>query len=331
MSHDPNNTTWAKSTDGYGQRILSQQGWQPGDYLGARNADHSDHYTPANAAPIKILLRDDNLGLGAGVGKANAETFGLSLFAGVLGRLNGKSDVEVEKQQRMVKDAELRTYHANKFGPMNFVSGGLLVGDTIKPVEAANWSNVVSIATDSSTKRKKQSKKDKIQTTSEHSNSKKHKRRKPDSCLQPHVDEQEETEESQHLEAERDSADSAAKEIEQRKRKKRRREGASEDLSAESVKRVRSNSKEIKERSDTKRRRRKEEKRRSKASSQTTNNKMSPQPEERSEVATPVSAIENASSQGNRHAIRRRYIQSKRLALSDPVAMKEIWMLKAGA
>ena len=133
MSHDPNNTSWSRSTDTYGHKILSAQGWKPGDYLGAEDATHSDRYTAANASHIRILLREENLGLGAQIGKVNADTFGLSSYSGVLGRLNGKSDAELQKQQGALRDAELRTYQAQKYGLMSFVSGGFLVGDRIEP------------------------------------------------------------------------------------------------------------------------------------------------------------------------------------------------------
>ncbi|KAK5123955.1 hypothetical protein LTR85_002152 [Meristemomyces frigidus] len=133
LSHDPNNTAWSKSTTSFGHRILSSQGWKPGDYLGAEDAAHGEHYTAANASHIRVLLREDNLGIGAKVGgKGNAETFGLSTLSGIFGRLNGKSDVEVQKQQSSLRDADLRMYQAQKFGYMNFVSGGLLVGDKIE-------------------------------------------------------------------------------------------------------------------------------------------------------------------------------------------------------
>ena len=132
MSRDPNNTSWSKSTDTYGHKILTAQGWKPGDYLGADNASHSDHYTAASASHIRTLLREENLGLGAQIGRGNAETFGLSLFSGVLGRLNGKSNAEVQKQQSALRDAELRTYQAQKYGLMSFMSGGFLVGDRVQ-------------------------------------------------------------------------------------------------------------------------------------------------------------------------------------------------------
>lgn len=132
LSHDPNNTNWSKSTTNFGHKILLAQGWKPGDYLGAENAAHSAHYTAANASHIRVALREDNMGIGVQVGKGNAETFGLSMFSGLLGRLNGKSDEEVAKKQNALRDVELGTFHAQRYGSMNFVSGGLLVGDKME-------------------------------------------------------------------------------------------------------------------------------------------------------------------------------------------------------
>ncbi|TKA27734.1 hypothetical protein B0A50_04835 [Salinomyces thailandicus] len=135
LSTDPNNNNWAKSTTNYGHRILASQGWKPGDYLGASNAAHADHYTAANASHIKVALREDGLGLGAKIGgKSNAETFGLSTLSGIFGRLNGKSEEEVQRKQEDLRDAELRSYQAVRHGVMNFVRGGLLVGDRIEDV-----------------------------------------------------------------------------------------------------------------------------------------------------------------------------------------------------
>ena len=82
---------------------------------------------------IKVLLREDNLGLGAKVGgKSNAETFGLTTLSGIFGRLNGKSEAEVQKKQEDLRDAGLRSYQATRYGFMNFVRGGLLVGDKME-------------------------------------------------------------------------------------------------------------------------------------------------------------------------------------------------------
>jgi len=69
------------------------------------------------------------LGLGAARVASNAETFGLSLYSGLLGRLNGKSEAEVEKQQTAQRDVELALYQGRKYGNINFISAGFLVGD----------------------------------------------------------------------------------------------------------------------------------------------------------------------------------------------------------
>ncbi|KAG9652870.1 hypothetical protein KCU64_g8229, partial [Aureobasidium melanogenum] len=125
---DPNNNNWAKATDSFGHKILASQGWKPGDTLGAKDANHASHYTVGSNSHIRVLLKDDNLGLGAARGGNNAETFGLSLYSGLLGRLNGKSEAEVEKQQTAQRDVELALYQGRKYGNINFISAGFLVG-----------------------------------------------------------------------------------------------------------------------------------------------------------------------------------------------------------
>ncbi|QIX00931.1 hypothetical protein AMS68_006448 [Peltaster fructicola] len=132
LSSDPNNTAWSKSTSSFGHKILSAQGWKPGQLLGAENAAHAEHFTAANASHIRVMLREDNLGIGAQVGKSNADTFGLSTLSSIFGRLNGKSETEIEKMQHAQRDVELRSYQTRKFGHMTFVRGGLLVGDKME-------------------------------------------------------------------------------------------------------------------------------------------------------------------------------------------------------
>jgi Pin2-interacting protein X1 len=54
------------------------------------------------------------------------EPTGLDAFKGLLGRLNGKSDVELKKEERKRDDVRLARYAALKFPEVRFVSGGLL-------------------------------------------------------------------------------------------------------------------------------------------------------------------------------------------------------------
>ncbi|KAF2831953.1 hypothetical protein CC86DRAFT_312566 [Ophiobolus disseminans] len=134
ISNDPQNTTWANNTTRFGHRILTTQGWQPGESLGASDAAHAAHYTVASQSHIRVLLKDDNLGLGAKRGSERAENFGLAGLESILGRLNGKED-EVKKEEERREKIEERAFVYRKYGLMNFVSGGFLVGDKIKSRE----------------------------------------------------------------------------------------------------------------------------------------------------------------------------------------------------
>lgn len=134
ISYDPNNTNWSRSESKYGQRILQAQGWKPGDYLGAKDASHAKYHTAASLSHIKVVLREDNLGLGARVGAAGGEweTTGLGGFQDLLGRLNGQTEAELGKAQRMRDDMKRRLYSEQRWGTLRFVSGGLLVGDKLE-------------------------------------------------------------------------------------------------------------------------------------------------------------------------------------------------------
>ncbi|KAF2098626.1 hypothetical protein NA57DRAFT_75864 [Rhizodiscina lignyota] len=132
ISNDPNNNAWSRNTDRFGHKILTAHGWTPGSYLGAKNASHSDHYTVANASHIRVLLKEDNLGLGARRPGETAENFGLSALQGLLGRLNGKSEGELKKEEKSRQDVQLASFHAQRWGRMHFVSGGFLVGDVME-------------------------------------------------------------------------------------------------------------------------------------------------------------------------------------------------------
>ncbi|KAL2866793.1 telomerase inhibitor/ribosome biogenesis protein PXR1 [Aspergillus lucknowensis] len=127
FSHDPNNTTWSRSTSGFGHKILSSQGWTPGSFLGARNAAHADMFTAASASHIRVIVKDDTLGLGARSKRdALDEPTGLDAFKGLLGRLNGKSDAELQADRKKRDDIKLARYAATKWQAVRFVSAGLL-------------------------------------------------------------------------------------------------------------------------------------------------------------------------------------------------------------
>jgi Pin2-interacting protein X1 len=154
ISHDPNNTKWARSTSGFGHRIMSAQGWTPGNRLGAKDAAHAEHLTSASVSHIRVTIKDDNLGLGARVGREGQPT-GLDAFKGLLGRLNGKSDEELCIEQRKRDDVQLARYVALKFQEVRFVRGGLLTQEKVQRLpnptpkeDQANKKSKSSIASD---------------------------------------------------------------------------------------------------------------------------------------------------------------------------------------
>lgn len=318
LSHDPNNTNWSKSTTNFGHKILAKQGWKPGDYLGAENAAHSEHYTAANASHIRVVLREENMGIGVQVGKGNAETFGLSMFSGLLGRLNGKSEEEVEKKQAALRDVELGMFHGRKYGTMNFVSGGLLVGDkmefpksTVLPGKKRK-AEEQAVVEEPETKKTKQS-------------------MEPEAESSANVDEERSKKIEKKQRKERKEREAKAKEERRLQKAARKAEKSSKSSTDDSEKsRLKAEKRARKE----ERRARKEQKRARRAAKE----------ENRSKSTTETSAATSSSESdgtatppvantvfGGRHAVRQRYIMQKRRAHMDPQALKEIFMLQAKA
>ncbi|EME39583.1 hypothetical protein DOTSEDRAFT_75292 [Dothistroma septosporum NZE10] len=337
LSQDPNNNNWSKSTTNFGHKILSKQGWKPGEYLGAENATHADHYTAANASHIRVMLREDNLGLGAQLGKGNAETFGLALFSGVLGRLNGKSDAEVQKKQDALRDAELRAYQNTTYGFMNFVRGGLLVGDKMEPPKSTNIEDIKTDGTVSErqkagnlpvknkTKKAKSESGDTIkEEEQERANlyaiPEKQKRRK-DKKNSPEEDPS----------ASESSKEDKAKEVKRPKKEAKKADKAAKAQPIMTEEDRKAHLKEEKRAMKLERRKRKEDKRAKRAAKQ---NADSAQPV----VQTSAASSESARippppmiSVGGRHAVRHRYIMQKRMASMSANSLKEIFMLQPQA
>ncbi|KAJ8124081.1 hypothetical protein ONZ43_g115 [Nemania bipapillata] len=143
LDHDPNNTRWTRDETTFGQKILRAQGWEPGKYLGAQDTAHAQLHSAASLAPIKINLKDDTLGLGAKIRqKVSDECTGLDAFKDLLGRLNGKSEETLNMERQVRSEIKTNLFVERKYGPMRFVSGGLLVGDQIKMAELAENNSV---------------------------------------------------------------------------------------------------------------------------------------------------------------------------------------------
>lgn len=335
ISSDPNNTTWSKSTDGFGHKILSAQGWQPGQLLGAKDAAQAEHFTAANASHIRVMLREDNLGLGAKLGKSNAESFGLSTLSGIFGRLNGKTDGDIEKSQNAQRDAELRAYQTHKFGYMTFVRGGLLVGDKMEEPKGvlldskiktasvdpkameSNEDTVVNVSINekpgkSKTKKRKSDdddtatnptdhKKSKLtrkDSTGESKRSKKHK-----TTTEVIVVNNDETTKTSDVAGDRDETESSVLDA----------------VAAKAARKAARRAKKEKKLLKKEKRKQRED----------AHEEIAPPQEESSKGESAESPAEPQRNPfSGRQAVRQRWIQQKRLASMDPRALNEILMLK---
>ncbi|KAG9674431.1 hypothetical protein KCU99_g6585, partial [Aureobasidium melanogenum] len=307
---DPNNNNWAKATDSFGHKILASQGWKPGDTLGAKDANHASHYTVGSNSHIRVLLKDDNLGLGAARGGNNAETFGLSLYSGLLGRLNGKSEAEVEKQQTAQRDVELALYQGRKFGNINFISAGFLVGDKMdlkSTVMPNSKPTSQQAAPDAANKKRKRSEPEQ-QSNNDASS---------ESDSSDSDDEVEEAPKAKKMKESKKDRKSSKKEKKDKKRKATDASGSEDETRAEKKAR-KAERRAKKEAKKEEKRKRKEEKKAAKSSTATPS----------SAPGTPAEPAPVAALYG-RQNVRQRYIAQKRLAFMDPQAMKEIFMVKA--
>ncbi|RAO74342.1 uncharacterized protein BHQ10_010354 [Talaromyces amestolkiae] len=324
LSHDPNNTTWAQSTSGFGHKIMTSQGWTPGSYLGARNANHFDTFTAASASHIRVTLKDDTLGLGARAPTlGNDKVAAIDAFQGLLGRLNGKSDVQLEQEQRKRDDTRLAVYASQKWQAVTFISGGFLVqekpDDALKPktIKERGSPNDVIVAD---------------QTSSDESGDNS---ADADSALIEN--------EGSILQSEKASKDTDEKDIKEKRKKKNETE-AKKDQSNKKVKKkkVEKERREKKEKREKREKKReKEEKKKGKKGSskkrrrtekdvESESSDSSSSDEEVNKKTIQQDIISSQAPRPNwRHAIRGRHIQQKRMAIMDERSLGEIFMIKA--
>lgn len=228
ISNDPQNTHWANNTERFGHKILEKQGWKAGDTLGATDAAHEAHYTQASQSHIRVFLKDDNLGLGAKRGSERAENFGLAGLESILGRLNGREE-EVKKEEARREEIEKRAYVYRKFGSMNFISGGFLVGDKLVPrseVKLESSEPKIKEEPDSDNESSKKRKRDAVDASEEGSGEQKLKRKKKSMDLREEADKQDKKDKK----AKKDKKDKKEKkEKKDKSSKKIKKEKASSD------------------------------------------------------------------------------------------------------
>ncbi|KAF9730662.1 telomerase inhibitor [Paraphaeosphaeria minitans] len=337
ISNDPQNTTWANNTERFGHKILTSQGWTPGASLGATDAAHKAHYTAASQSHIRVFLKDDNLGLGAKRGSERAENFGLAGFASILGRLNGKEE-EVKKEEERQEKIQQRAYVYKKFGMMNFVSGGYLVGDKIEKgvkkevevnveVKSEPESSDNEVVEKKSKKRKRSGEEEIKKEDEEEPNLK---RKKKSVSLREEA-----------------AKEDAALEATSKSKKDKKDKKDKNSKSASETPATDSEPLSDKARRKAEKRARKEKKKLKKAlkkaakeaakSNPTTEDPSSESESESEEESTSASSVPTTGTSTpsgltynprGMHAVRQRYIRQKKMASMDPQALKEIFMIK---
>ncbi|KAM0498043.1 hypothetical protein ACHAP8_006494 [Fusarium lateritium] len=349
INKDPNNTKWTKDTNTFGQKILRAQGWQPGQFLGAQDAPHSELHTAANASYIRVVLKDDMKGLGFSKSKED-EVTGLDVFQDLLSRLNGKAEEAIEEDQQNRLAVKTHHFVEQRYGAMRFVYGGLLVGDEMKEVEdkatekkEAETSSEGDVAMESAptpkeSKKEKKSKKRKASSDDEEeespsrdTDSKSKKRRK---------------EERKRKETDSDDAKAKKKEKKEKKEKKdkSRKKSSAEASDDEDATPSEERSKKRKSKSKDKSRSpdgSDEEKVKDKKPKKEKKDKKKRKKDEESTSAadsTPAASVPGTGAttpsgtstpRGSRNFVRSRFIAQKRQAVLDTKALNQIFMVKA--
>ncbi|KAK7738473.1 telomerase inhibitor [Cytospora paraplurivora] len=345
---DPNNTAWSRNTDTFGHKIMRSQGWAPGDYLGAKDASHSEYFGSANASHIRAVVKDDNMGLGARRNQGD-ECTGLDALQDLLSRLNGRADEAVAEDRRKREDTRMSQYLARRLGTIRFVYGGLLVGDKVQEladsmegkeqgaarvpgqdgVPAAGASEEESSEEDEeeeekSKKKEKKSKKRKAEEDGEGESKKQKKSRKrktdddeDSKSKRKEKKDKKRRKEKEDDESRSDDADEAAsarkkaKKEKKEKRRKSKEDGDDDDKSSDDS-----------ESKSSKKKRRKAEKEAGDEASPPSTKTSTPAA---SGISTPT--IPNAVP--HRHLARSRFIAQKRAAVMDQAALNQIFMIKA--
>lgn len=337
---------------------MASQGWTPGTLLGASDAPHAEFHTAANASYIRVVLKDDNLGIGAkrGSGLSEGECTGLDVFQSLLGRLNGNEE-EVERERKSREDLKRAIYTERKWGSIRFVKGGLLIGDKIQKLiedEAERVRELEDNKKDQSSDESSSDEDEEEETVEKATKEKKAKKASKDK-------------KKATIAAADSAADSLSSDRKSKSEKKKRKaENSLEDETMPSSAVSEKSQKKRKHSSDSEpdqntvdkaarkaaRRERKAAEAAAALTSITESSKPKESKEERRErkrkekgvssidlpspkIVTPLSSTPTSgagtpnSLLGGRHAVRSRNIMQKRMAVMDTAALNQIFMIKS--
>ncbi|EPE28057.1 hypothetical protein GLAREA_04848 [Glarea lozoyensis ATCC 20868] len=363
LSFDPNNTRWTNDTSSFGHRMMTSQGWEPGQFLGAKDAKHAEFHTAANASHIRVAIKDDNLGLGAKVGSGvgHGECTGLDVFKNILGRLNGKDEIEIQKEQQSREDLKRAIYTERKWGSIRFVQGGFLIGDKIQHLidgEAERVKKLAEGQEDGSSTSGSSSESESEEDVEPVKEVKKSKKRKAEALAEPVAEvvaikvkkskkskksdpkpedevaiilsdvklskkSKKERKQREGAEPTEDTAEDSAAAQHKQDKKKRKREKEERKKEKAAKLDVEDGSKSSKKAKREKRKAEKDVEQSSEPSQPTTKESTPSVP-----LTAPSSGRSTPLMQG-RHAVRSRNIAQKRLAAMDATALNQIFMIKS--
>ncbi|KAF1993069.1 hypothetical protein P154DRAFT_549770 [Amniculicola lignicola CBS 123094] len=350
IAKDPNNTKWANDTSRFGQRVLKKHGWTPGGTLGASDSSHAQHFTAASHSHVRVVIKENTRGLGAKIGSDKPENFGLAGLESILGRLNGREE-EVKQEQDRLEGLRRKAAIGQKYGFMNFVSAGFLVGDRVVPKSEFKDEMVI----------KEEIKEEEGVTAPSEGEERKKKRKRvkveDDEDVKP-----EDEEEQPKLKRKKKSMDLRAEMAEQElsKSKKERRDKKDKKKSKKSSSSEPDGTSTSatpipasapvepvsdKARRKAEKRAHKEEKKLKKALKKAARKAAKANADESSSsdeetettasssapatgASTPLTSAGLTFGAGGRHAVRQRYIRQKKMAGMDPQALREIFMIK---
>ncbi|KAF4979028.1 hypothetical protein FZEAL_4703 [Fusarium zealandicum] len=355
INKDPNNTKWTRDTNTFGQKILRSQGWEPGQFLGAQDAPHSELHTAANASYIRVILKDDMKGLGFSKSKED-EITGLDVFQDLLSRLNGKAEVAIVEDQQARLAVKTNYFVEQRYGPMRFVFGGLLVGDEMKAkdedepeVSKTTKDDDDDVTMDSpsapkESKKEKKSKKRKASdeedsSSSQETESKSKKRRKEERKLKesegsaetdndkPKKEKKSKKDKSRSKKSSGDASDNEDKTPSEERSKKRKSKSKDKSRSSSD-----SEDDQVKDKKSKKEKKeKKEKKKRKKEAAASASGAVTGQ--STPAVSAPATGTTTPSGtstpRGSRNFVRSRFIAQKRQAVLDTKALNQIFMVKA--
>lgn len=107
---------------------MASLGWTPGTALGDSSSSYhaAGHITAASHTGVKVVLKDDTLGIGAKRGAQDGECTGLLGLEGLLGRLNG--DQAKVDRIKMEEDRRKNEWVGGRYG-VRFVKGEIWKGE----------------------------------------------------------------------------------------------------------------------------------------------------------------------------------------------------------